>query len=80
MPKTKPIVTSLAPIEPLLTPDDVAALLKVHKRTVTRLCEAGDLPMPFKVGGGLRWKANDVQEFLDGLKRTSDVCAEEQES
>lgn len=62
--------------EPLLTIDDLEQILRVHRRTVMRLCKKGFLPEPMKLGGGNRWRREDVLDALDVLdsrrKRTAE--------
>ncbi len=53
----------------LLTPADVAAMLKVSKRTVFRLRAAGVLPPPLELSTNLiRWRAEDIVNFINGLQ------------
>ena len=52
------------PIRPLLTLSDLENLLKLHRRTIKRLCRAGKFPQPMKVGGSSRWKAEDIDQLL----------------
>jgi predicted DNA-binding transcriptional regulator AlpA len=61
-------VAARAPLEPLLTVEDLERLLRVDRRTVRRLCQRGQLPMPLKLGGGNRWRAGDVADALDALR------------
>jgi len=51
-------------LEPLLTTKDLEALLRVHRRTVTRLCRSGRLPAPIKIGGSNRWRLSDINQAL----------------
>ena len=57
----------------LLTVKQVAALLKIHPRSVWRfsaLAEAGigAFPKPVRLGPKtVRWAAADLQRYLDGL-------------
>ncbi len=48
---------------PMMTPDEVAALLCIHKATVYRLAKSDGL-RAYKVGGLLRFKAEEVEEYL----------------
>ncbi len=57
-------VAGACALEPLLTVTDLARLLRVHPRTVTRLCARGRLPPPLKVGGGNRWRVQDIERVL----------------
>jgi predicted DNA-binding transcriptional regulator AlpA len=56
-------------LEPLLTVEDLERLLRVDRRTVRRLWKRGQLPQPLKLGGGNRWKAEDIAEALEQLRQ-----------
>ena len=60
-----------APLEPLLTIEDLERLLRVNRRTVARLCQRGQLPKPLKLGGGNRWRAEEIALALERLRRPS---------
>ena len=47
----------------IFTLDDVAAYLKVSKRTVYRLASAKKIPA-FKVGGTWRFRATDIDGWI----------------
>jgi excisionase family DNA binding protein len=51
-------------IRPLLTVADLEELLKLHRRTITRLCRAGRLPKPMKVGNSNRWRREEIDNLL----------------
>jgi predicted DNA-binding transcriptional regulator AlpA len=53
-------------LEPLLTVEDLEGLLRVHRRTIARLCQRGELPPPIKIGGSNRWRAEEIQRVLTG--------------
>jgi predicted DNA-binding transcriptional regulator AlpA len=53
--------------ERLLTVEDLEHMLQVDRRTIARLCKRGQLPDPLKLGGGHRWRAEEVAEALDHL-------------
>ena len=55
--------------EPLLTTSDLVELLKVDRRTVTRLVKRGELPMPMKLGGSNRWRPEEISAAIDRLSR-----------
>ncbi|KAA0948942.1 helix-turn-helix domain-containing protein [Pseudomonas sp. ANT_H14] len=64
----------------ILTLDDVAAYLKVGKRTVYRLAAAKKIPA-FKVGGTWRFSRADIdmwikQQSMEGLsaRQTDDIA------
>ena len=48
----------------LLTPREVAEVMRVSTMTVYRLIKSGELPA-IRVGKHLRIRANDVAKFLD---------------
>jgi len=52
--------------EKLLTPGEVAALFKVNPKTVTRWARAGKITAIRTIGGHRRFRADEVQAFLDG--------------
>jgi excisionase family DNA binding protein len=54
-------------LEPLLTTPDLERLLKVDRRTITRLVKRGELPAPLKLGGSNRWRAEDIHAAIDRL-------------
>ena len=58
-----------APLEPLLTIEDLERLLRVNRRTVARLCQRGQLPKPLKLGGSNRWRAEEIAQALERLRR-----------
>jgi predicted DNA-binding transcriptional regulator AlpA len=63
-------------LEPLLIIDDLERLLRVHRRTISRLCKDGKIPRPFKLGGTNRWRARDIANVLDQsmVSPGSDEC------
>jgi predicted DNA-binding transcriptional regulator AlpA len=65
----KPADPARAPLVPLLTVNDLERILRVDKRTVARLCKRGQLPPPIKIGGGNRWRADDIADAIDALER-----------
>ncbi len=48
-----------------LTVEQFAKLLQVSKRTVWRLQSAGQVPQPIQIGGGVRWRMEDVKNWID---------------
>ncbi len=67
MKKEKP-TNQVSGIQPLLTVEDLEQLLRVNRRTVSRLCKSGQLPQPLKLGGGNRWRVKDIVDAVDSLK------------
>lgn len=49
-----------------IKPSQMARLLKVSMRTVWRLRARGDIPKPVVIGGAVRWRGPDIQEWMDG--------------
>lgn len=51
--------------EPLLvTAAELAALLNVSTRTLWRLRSAGQLPQPVRFGGTVRWRLDEVRNWI----------------
>ena len=42
----------------------VAAMVAVSRRTISRLADAGKLPPPLRIGGSLRWRLADVRQWI----------------
>jgi excisionase family DNA binding protein len=51
----------------LLTPEDVAARLRISKRQIHNLINDGHFPLPMKIGRLNRWRALDVENYVDAL-------------
>jgi predicted DNA-binding transcriptional regulator AlpA len=61
---------AIFPGQPLLTVDDVAALLQVSRRTVFRLRARGLLPVPVEISTNIiRWRAEDLRAYVAGLRK-----------
>jgi len=52
--------------EALLTPGGVAALFRVHPRTVTRWARSGKLASLRTLGGHRRYRGSEVRSLLAG--------------
>jgi excisionase family DNA binding protein len=62
----KPCPTLATAIGPLLTIEDLAALLKCSRRLVERMRSAGKLPPPdLHVGRMPRWKAATIRAWIE---------------
>lgn len=49
----------------LLTAREVAALLRIHPRSVWRATAAGDIPKPIRIGPKVvRWRLTDLAVFI----------------
>jgi excisionase family DNA binding protein len=53
----------------LLTPAEVASMFRVDPKTVTRWAKAGKLSSIRTLGGHRRYRAEEVKQFLDGVKQ-----------
>jgi len=49
----------------LLTPSEVAVMFRVDPKTVTRWAQAGRIPSFRTIGGHRRFRASEVQRFLE---------------
>jgi excisionase family DNA binding protein len=49
----------------LLTPKEVAELLRVSKRQVSRLASSGKIPAAVRVGGSVRYRHRDVARWIE---------------
>ena len=49
----------------LLSAESLAQMIQVSVRTVWRLRSSGKLPRPVKVGGSIRWRADEVQNWIE---------------
>jgi excisionase family DNA binding protein len=50
----------------LITARKLAQLLGVSTRTLWRLRSAGQLPEPMRLGGAVRWRFDEVREWIAG--------------
>ena len=57
-------------IGPLLTPGEVAKLLRVDPKTVTRWAQAGKLSSTRTPGGHRRYKESEVRALLTGTPQS----------
>ena len=49
----------------LMTVRDLAARLKISSRQIWKLSASGRLPKPVRLARSVRWRASDIQEFID---------------
>ncbi len=56
---------TVADLGEILTPDEVAGILKVPRRTIVRLCGERKLPGAFKVGRGWRVPTSAIAALVD---------------
>jgi predicted DNA-binding transcriptional regulator AlpA len=50
----------------MITAADFAAMLKVSVRTLWRLRSAGQVPEPVRLGGAVRWRLDEVKNWITG--------------
>jgi excisionase family DNA binding protein len=68
------VTTSTAPPEPaalptLLDVQQVADLLNCSTRHVYRLADAGRMPAPVRLGALVRWRRQDIEDWVAGSCR-----------
>ena len=61
----------------LLTTDEVAEILKVHKVTIQRMCKAGKLKAA-KLGKSYRIEKLDLEEFIKTQKIEQGIIKKEE--
>lgn len=61
------MLTNFNPTTELLTPEDVAHLLKISKAGVYRLVDMRLVPF-YKVMGSIRFKKSDITSFLENCR------------
>ena len=49
---------------PLMTVNDVAKRLNCSTRTVYRLCDAGRMPLPLRIGTLVRWHESVIEAWI----------------
>lgn len=51
----------------LLRPKDVAQRLQISQRQIYLLLGSGQMPQPFKIGRQNRWRAVDIETYIESL-------------
>lgn len=51
-------------IEPLLTSEEAAAILKIHPKVLERMAQRGEVP-GFKLGKFWRYRASDLESWIE---------------
>jgi excisionase family DNA binding protein len=62
---TESAATVERPQGALLSVDQIAAMLNCSARHCYRLADAGKLPRPVKLGSLVRWRADEIAEWID---------------
>jgi len=58
----------------LLTIRDLAKVLKLSPRSIWRLVKNHQLPAPVRIGGSIRWRADDISRWIaKGCHQTPDA-------
>jgi predicted DNA-binding transcriptional regulator AlpA len=52
-------------IEPTLKIADVERIMRIDRRTIFRLCQLGQFPLPIRIGGSRRWRVQDIEQLLN---------------
>jgi prophage regulatory protein len=50
--------------EKLLTAKALGEMLSLSKRQVSRLNSCGRIPAPVRIGGSIRWRESDIEQWL----------------
>jgi predicted DNA-binding transcriptional regulator AlpA len=67
----EPVTQAPAPAEPIGEPsllidaEDLARLLSVSLRHVRRMDSADELPRPLRLGGSVRWRAEEIRRWVE---------------
>jgi predicted DNA-binding transcriptional regulator AlpA len=48
-----------------MTVEQLAKLIQKSVRSVWRMRSAGQVPKPVKLGGGVRWRVRDIEDWID---------------
>jgi excisionase family DNA binding protein len=65
IPSTKIDVVHGNKSDPLLIPaKEVARILGISERTVWRHQSSGTIPKPVRIGGNVRWRADEIREWV----------------
>jgi excisionase family DNA binding protein len=51
----------------LITPDELASILRMSKPSVYRLIEKRKIPF-YKISGSLRFKISDIEKYIDNAR------------
>ncbi|MDW8244872.1 MAG: helix-turn-helix domain-containing protein [Thermogemmata sp.] len=49
----------------LLSARDLASMLRLSLRTIRLMNASGRLPTPLRIGGSVRWRADEIRAWLD---------------
>lgn len=52
-------------IPTLITVEQLAKIVQKSVRSVWRMRSAGQVPAPINVGGGVRWRVDDIKRWIE---------------
>jgi prophage regulatory protein len=52
-------------LQPMVSPEELSTILGVSKRTLWRLVSAKLLPKPLRIGGSVRWRRDQIQQWIE---------------
>lgn len=63
--KNTPEPPTVSPAPWLISAEDLASRLSISQRTLWRLLERGQLPHPLRLGGSVRWRADELRQWIE---------------
>lgn len=54
----------------LVNSDQLAEMLGITRKGLYHALDAGQLPSPVKIGNRLRWRIEDIEQWLDDLAQS----------
>jgi excisionase family DNA binding protein len=58
-------------VSPLLTPEELASIIKVSRRALYSMCDRGEVPGIIRIGRRLRFDAQLIRIWLDESRASS---------
>lgn len=58
-------MTEIVESEKLMTAGTVGERLALSKRQIFRLNSSGRIPTPVRIGGSVRWRHSDIEQWID---------------
>jgi excisionase family DNA binding protein len=65
MPQAEVVSIDFALLPPMIDVQTVAALLNCSARHVYRLADSDRMPRPLKIGALVRWRKDDIRQWID---------------
>jgi predicted DNA-binding transcriptional regulator AlpA len=60
--------------ETMLTKEDLSKRCRLSKRSIDRKIDQGLLPPGFKLGGSVRWREADIDQWIRTLSKSPSVA------